>query len=105
MLGEFEQVVLLAVLRVGSEAYGVSIRRELRNQIRRDVTLATVYTTLARLETKGLLTARLGEPTPERGGRRKKYYDVTAAGRRALAQSVEALRRMTRGLDLGWESP
>ena len=69
------------------------------------MSLAAVYKTLTRLEEKGFVTARVGEPTPERGGRRKRYYTVTVAGRRALRQSVEVLRRMSRGLDLGLESP
>ena len=69
------------------------------------MSLAAVYKTLTRLEEKGFVVARVGEPTPERGGRRKRYYTVTAAGRRALRQSVEVLRRMARGLDLGLEAP
>ena len=105
MLGEFEQLVLLAILRTAHEAYGVPIRQEIQRQSGRDVTLATVYKTLTRLEEKGLVTGTLGEPTPERGGRRKRYYAVTAAGRRSLRQSVSVLRRMTRGLDLGWDLP
>ena len=105
MLGEFEQLVLLAVLREGDEAYGVPVRRAIADRSGRDVSLAAVYKTLTRLEEKGFVTARVGEPTPERGGRRKRYYTVTVAGRRALRQSVEVLRRMSRGLDLGLESP
>lgn len=104
MLGEFEQVVLLAILRAGEEAYGVTIRHEIADGARRDVTLAAVYKTLTRLEDKGLVTAWVGEPTPERGGRRKRYYALSAAGRRALRQSVDAIRRMAQGLDLGLES-
>jgi PadR family transcriptional regulator PadR len=104
MLGEFEQLVLLAILRAGDEAYGVPIRRAIADSSRRDVSLAAVYKTLTRLEEKGLVVARVGEPTPERGGRRKRYYTVTAAGRRAVRQSVDVLRRMARGLDLGWET-
>ena|SRR5438067_3279495 len=105
MLGEFEQLVLLAVLREGDEAYGVPVRRAIADRSGRDVSLAAVYKTLTRLEEKGFVTAHVGEPTPERGGRRKRYYTVTVAGRRALRQSVEVLRRMSRGLDLGLESP
>jgi len=104
MLGEFEQLVLLAVIRVGEDAYGVPIRRAILDRAGRDVSLAAVYKTLTRLEEKGLVLARVGEPTPERGGRRKRYYAVTAAGRRSLRQSVEVLRRMARGLDLGLET-
>ncbi|HEV8236052.1 MAG TPA: helix-turn-helix transcriptional regulator [Gemmatimonadaceae bacterium] len=105
MLGEFEQLVLLAILRAGEDAYGVPIRDAIVDRSGRDVSLAAVYKTLTRLEDKGLVVARVGEPTPERGGRRKRYYAVTAAGRRSLRQSVEVLRRMARGLDLGVETP
>jgi len=103
MLGEFEQMVLMAILREGDDAYGVTIRCAILERAGRDVSLAAVYKTLTRLEDKGLVTAAVGEPTAERGGRRKRYYSVTAAGRRSLHQSVEALRRMARGLDLGLE--
>jgi PadR family transcriptional regulator PadR len=105
MLGEFEQLVLLAILREGEDAYGVPIRRAIVARSGRDVSLAAVYKTLTRLEEKGLVVGRLGEPTAERGGRRKRYFSVTAAGRRSLRQSVEVLRRMARGLDLGLDTP
>lgn len=105
MLGEFEQIVLLAILRVGDDAYGVAITDEIQRETRRDVTLASVYTTLARLEAKGFVASKLGEPTPARGGRRKRYFMVTGAGRRALRGALTALGRMARGLDLGWETP
>ena len=103
MLGEFEQIVMLAILRDGADAYGVSITQEIQRETRRDVTLASVYTTLARLEAKGYVTSELGKPTAARGGRRKRHYRVTTAGRRALRQALTALGRMARGLDLGWE--
>ncbi|HEY7233075.1 MAG TPA: helix-turn-helix transcriptional regulator [Gemmatimonadaceae bacterium] len=105
MLGEFEQLVLLAVLREGEDAYGVPIRRAIVDRSGRDVSLAAVYKTLTRLEEKGLVAARVGEPTPERGGRRKRYYSITAAGQRSLHQSVDVLRRMARGLGLGLDTP
>jgi DNA-binding PadR family transcriptional regulator len=97
-LGEFEQLVLLALLRLGAEAYGVAIRDEIEERTGRRVTLGAVYTTLLRLENKRLVATRLGEPTPQRGGRRKKFYRPLAAGRRELAASIEAVRSMTRGL-------
>jgi PadR family transcriptional regulator len=104
-LGEFEQLVLLTLLRLGAAGYGVSVREELRLRARRSVSLGTVYKTLLRLEAKGLVTTHLGEPTPERGGRRKKYYGVTAAGRRALAHSLAAIRKLSQGLAAAWEAP
>jgi PadR family transcriptional regulator len=104
-LGEFEQLVLLALVRLGSEAYGVAVRDEIEERTGRDVTVGAVYTTLLRLEDKGLVATRLGEPTPQRGGRRKKFYRPLAAGRRELAVSLDALRNMTRGLTPGLELP
>ena len=102
-LGEFEQLVLLALMRLGPEAYGVAIRDEIEQKTGRSVALGAVYTTLLRLENKGLVATRLGEPTPQRGGRRKKFYRPLAAGRRELAASLNALRSMTRGLATGVE--
>ena len=102
MLGELEQIVLLGVLRAGDDAYAVPILDEIERQTGRALALATVHTTLSRLETKGFVRSRLGEPTPQRGGRAKRYYVVTAAGQRMLEQSLAALERMTRGLQIGW---
>lgn len=99
-LGEFEQLVLLALVRLGDEAYGVTVHQELERRTGRDVALGAVYKTLARLEAKKLVGARLGEPTAERGGRRKRYYHVTVLGRRALSRSLATLKRMTAGLTI-----
>lgn len=104
-LGEFEQLVLLALLRQGKEAYGVSVRDEIEARTGRETDFGTVYTTLARLEDKGLVNSRLGDPTPERGGRRKKHYAITPAGRHALGNAIQALRSMTRGLGPRLELP
>jgi DNA-binding PadR family transcriptional regulator len=104
-LGEFELLVLLAVLRNGQDAYGVTIRDELERQTLRDVTLGAVYKTLGRLERKGHLRVRIGDPTAERGGRRKKLYQVQPLGVRALKQSFGALRRLARDLGPGFETP
>jgi PadR family transcriptional regulator len=104
-LGEFEQLVLLALVRLGTEAYGVAVRDEIEQRASRKVALGAVYTTLLRLEDKGFAASRLGDPTPERGGRRKKFYRPTAAGQRALRASLDALRGMTRGLTPGMELP
>lgn len=104
-LGDLEQIVLLAVLRIGRDAYGVSIQQEIADRARRDLTVGTIYKTLSRLEAKGLVASRLGEPTAERGGRAKRHYSVSAAGRRALQTSLAALGRMAAGLDVGLEAP
>jgi PadR family transcriptional regulator PadR len=79
-LGNFELMVLLAILRVGEDAYGVPIARELEASSGRDVLLGSVYAALDRLEAKGLVSSRIGDPTSERGGRAKKYCKVTAKG-------------------------
>jgi len=97
-LGDFEQLVLLALVRLGRDGYGVSVHNEIRRRARREVTLAAVYKTLERLEKKGLASSEMGEPTSERGGRRKKYYRIEPSGRRALKNAVSALWRMTYGL-------
>lgn len=99
VLGEFEQLVLLALVRLGAEAYGVSIAGDIAGRTSRQVSLGAVYKTLERLEDKGLVASRVGEPTAERGGRRKKHYRLLAAGQRALASSLGAIRAMTAGLD------
>jgi DNA-binding PadR family transcriptional regulator len=97
-VGELEQLVLLALIRLGDRAYGVTVQRELIQRARRHASLGTVYTTLTRLEHKGLVIARIGEPTAERGGRRKRYFSVLPAGQRALRRSLNALERMASGL-------
>ena len=104
-LGELEQLVLLALLRLDHDGYGVTVREELARRGGRVVSLGTVYTTLLRLEAKGLASARLGEPTAERGGRRKKHYAVTGAGRNALNRSLATLRKLSHGLAPTWEAP
>ncbi|MCC2617995.1 PadR family transcriptional regulator [Aestuariibacter halophilus] len=99
-LGEFEQTVLLSILRVGNRSYGVEIRQTLLAQIHRDVAIGALYTTLARLEDKGLVTSQMGEATAQRGGRAKKYYSVTAQGQSALKASLRNLRTLAEGLDM-----
>ena len=102
-LGEFEQLVLLALTRLGQDAYGVPITEDIVRRTNRDVSLGAVYKTLERLEAKGLIASRIGAPTAERGGRRKKYFRLLAAGQRALRESIASLRRMTEGLEPGLE--
>jgi len=93
-LGEFEQFLLLSILKLGDNAYGSSIRQLLADTIGRDVTIGALYTTLERLDKKGLLDSHMGEATPERGGRAKKYFKVTAKGQHALTRSKRALTSM-----------
>lgn len=97
-LGDFEQLVLLALVRLGQSAYGVSIHNEIRRRARREVAIAAVYKTLERLEKKGFAVSMVGQPTSERGGRRKKYYRIEPSGRRALKAAISSLWRMTYGL-------
>ena len=98
-LGELEQMVLLAILRLGERAYAVPIREEIETQARRSVARGALYTTLERLETKGCLTSRMGDPTPERGGRSRRYFKVTAQGVRSLEHSREAMANLWQGLE------
>lgn len=98
-LGEFEQLVMLAVLRLGSEAYGVAIRREIEDQTGRSISRGAVYTTLDRLENKGFLTSvRSSRPSP-RSGMARRYYKVEPEGLEALHEVHKALRQMWTGLE------
>jgi DNA-binding PadR family transcriptional regulator len=97
-LGELEQLVLLALLHLGESAYGITVHDEIAERAAQDVPLGSIYNALSRLEAKGLISTRMGDPTPERGGRRKRHYRVLASGRRALARSLAGIRRMTAGL-------
>lgn len=98
-LGDFEQLVLLGVLRLDAEAYGAAIRQEIHARSGRDVSINAVYTTLDRLERKGYLRSWTGEPTAIRGGRRRKFYGLRPAGVAALRQSYQAIRSMADGLE------
>jgi DNA-binding PadR family transcriptional regulator len=99
-MGEFEQLVLFAVLRQDNEAYGMEVREEIEKRTRRTVSYGAVYTALGRLERKGLVSHALGEATPERGGRAKKYFSVTAEGRAELRATQAALLTMAKGVSL-----
>ncbi len=98
-VGEFEQLVLLAVLRLGREAYGAAIQDEIERHGGRAASMSAVYTTLERLEAKGLVRSWIGEPTRQRGGKRKRHYELLAPGVRALRQAHATLKRMSDGLD------
>lgn len=97
-LGEFEQLILLAILRLKGGAYGVAIRRALEDRTGRDVAAGAVYTTLGRLEKRGLVSARLAESAPERSGKRRKYYAVLPAGAAALHRTYSDLQTMMEGV-------
>ena len=99
-LGEFEQIVLLAVLRLGDEAYGVAIRQVIGARTNRHPSPGALYTTLDRLEEKSFLTSRFGDPTPSRGGRAKRFFKVTAQGEAALARAQRAYGRLLEGVRL-----
>lgn len=98
-LGEFEQLVLLALVRLGAEAYGATVRRDIEARTGRELSISAVYTTLERLEEKGLVRSWVGEPTPQRGGRRRKHFDLQPAGARALKQAYTAFTDMAAGLE------
>ena len=99
-LGEFEHIVVLALLRLDDRAYGVTVRQEIKARISRDVSIGAVYATLDRLEAKGYVKSQIGEPTPERGGRSKRFFRVTAKGVAAVNRTHRALESMTEGLGL-----
>jgi len=97
-LGEFEQLILFALVELGDDAYGASIGRAIERRTGREVTAGAVYTALDRLAARGDVSAAVGEPTPERGGRRRKYYRLETQGALALQRSVTVLRDMSDGL-------
>jgi PadR family transcriptional regulator PadR len=99
VLGDFEQLVLFGVLRLEDEAYGAAIRQEIHARSGRDVSINAVYTTLDRLERKGLLRSWVGEATPQRGGRRRKFYAPRPAGLAAARHAYQAFTSMTVGLE------
>lgn len=90
-LGEFEQMLMLALLQLKDQAYGAEIRQLLDKQVSRTVAIGAIYSTLERLERKGMVTSWLGESTPERGGRAKRYFMVTAQGQSALKRAKDAM--------------
>jgi DNA-binding PadR family transcriptional regulator len=99
-LGEFEHIVVLALLRLSDQAYGVTVRQEIEVRTGREVSIGAVYATLARLETKGFVDSYLGDPTPERGGRSKRFFRVSEKGLAAVNRTHRALQRMADGLRL-----
>jgi len=97
-LGEFEIVVLATLVRLGDDAYGMTIRRQIEERSGRSVSIGSLYATLRRLEAKGYVSTVLGEPTQERGGRAKRYFRLEAAGAEALIRSRELFLQMLEGL-------
>lgn len=100
LLGEFEQVVLLSLLRLGNGTWGAAIRRDIQDRIGRELPVSVVYVTLQRMEKKGWVKSYVGEPTPERGGRRRRHYLIAEKGEHALGRSYRALKKMTEGLEM-----
>ena len=98
-LGEFEQIVLLAVLQLGDEAYGVTVRREVESSVDQDIARGGLYTTLDRLEEKGLLTSRVGGSTREHKGKPKRFFYVTPQGISALRKSRSVLLKLWSGIE------
>jgi PadR family transcriptional regulator, regulatory protein PadR len=97
-LGNFELMSLLALMRLGNDAYGVTIARELEEQTGREVVIASVYATLERLQERGLVTSSLGDSTPERGGRAKRYFRITRAGVKEVREARRSLLNLWKGL-------
>ena len=97
-LTDLEFMLLLATMRVGEQAYGVQIAREMEQTAGRTLLLGTVYATLERLETVGYVRSSIGDPTPERGGRAKRYFRVTSAGLRAVKEAQTAFVSLWRGV-------
>src|SRR5438309_8630506 len=102
MLGEFEYLLLTAAVRLGERAYGAAIRQEIATAIDRACSIGALYTTLDRLETKGLITTWMGDPTPQRGGRPKRMVRVTAKGIQAATAFYDVVTRVSRGVS--WEA-
>jgi DNA-binding PadR family transcriptional regulator len=99
-LGELEQIVLLALIRLGDNAYGVPIRQDIEKRTKRSLSIGALYHTLERLEEKGFVSSRTGDPTPERGGRAKRFFRAEPPGLQALRRTRNALDVMWEGLDL-----
>ena len=98
-IGELEQMVLLAIVRLGPDAYGMAVLRELETRADRVVSRGALYLVLERMVQKGYLSTRLGEPTPGRGGRAKRFFELTEVGREAIRISGRSLRALWEGMD------
>ena len=99
IVGEFEQLVLLALMRLGNGAYGAAIMREIRERTGREIAVGTMYMTLGRLEQKKLICSYVGQPSPQRGGRRRKHYLLDTGGQRALGRAYRVFTTMAEGIE------
>ncbi len=99
-LGELEQLILLATIQLGSDAYGTPIREAIEGAKGRDVSIGSLYKALERLQEKGFVNSELGESIPERGGRARFFYSVTAEGKKAAQSSLNAVRKLSLGLQV-----
>jgi len=99
-LGEFEHIVLLTIMRLKDDAYGVTVRQKVKQLIDRDVSIGALYATVDRLEKKQLITTRSSQPTPERGGRAKRYLTITLQGLDTLQATKKSLDILWHGLEL-----
>ena len=102
-LGEFEQLVMLALLRLKDDAYGMRVRQEIQSRTERSVSIGSVYATLQRLERKGYVRSSVSDPQPIKGGRARKFFLVTREGGRALLHTQESLQRMSAGMSVRGE--
>ena len=103
-LGEFELTVLLTLLRLGTGTWGAAIRRDIQERTTRELPVSVVYVTLQRLEKKGMVRSYVGNPSAERGGRRRRHYLIDVTGEQALGRSFRAFRTLTAGLEARLES-
>lgn len=104
LLGSLEHLVLLALIRLGDQAYGMTVRREIEERTGRSLSIGAVYATLDRLETKRYVGSSMGEPTAARGGRAKRLFRIEALGERALGASQDAIHQMTAGMRRRWRT-
>jgi DNA-binding PadR family transcriptional regulator len=105
MAGDFEQLVLFAIVRLGRDAYGASIKRDIETRTGRSLAISAVYVTVARLEEKKLVRTEVSEPLPERGGRRRKHVILLPAGTRAVREAYRTFKGMLEGLEERFETP
>lgn len=100
-LGNFEEIILLTLLRLGENAYGVTVRQTVEEVTGKPASIGAIYVTLERLEEKGYVSSRQGEATPERGGRAKRYFKIEGSGEAALREADRVRARLTQGMGLG----